>query len=146
MIGKGSEKKQIAAVDGLFEWPATEPRFIASRCKTCGTVSFPKSPVCRNPNCKNKADVEEIFLTRQGRLKTFTLVCYPPPPPFVSPEPFVPFAIGEVGFPEGVAIIGQMTGCKYEDLRVGMEVEMVVEKFFEDDDGNEVVGWKFRPV
>ena len=146
MIDESSEKKQIVAVEGVFEWPAAEPRFIASRCKTCGTVSFPKSSVCRNPKCKNKTDVEEILLTRRGKLMTFTLVCYPPPPPYVSPQPFVPFAIGEVQFPEGIAIIGQMTGCEYEDLKIGMEVEMVAGKLFEDDDGNEVVGWKFRPV
>ena len=146
MTIQSREKKQIPAVGGVFTWPSTEPRFIASRCKQCGTVSFPKSPVCRNPKCKNKADVEETLLTRQGKLLSYTLVCYPPPPPFVAPKPFVPFPIGEVEFPEGIAILGQMIGGKYEDLKIGMEVEMVVDKLFDDDRGNEVVGWKFRPL
>ena len=64
----------------------------------------------------------------------------------MAPKPFVPFPIGEVEFPEGIAIIGQMVGRKYEDLKIGMEVEMVVDKLFEDDHGNEVVGWKFLPI
>jgi uncharacterized OB-fold protein len=64
----------------------------------------------------------------------------------VAPQPFVPFPIAEVQFPEGIAIIGQMTGCKYENLKIGMEVEMVVDKLFQDEQGNEVVGWKFRPI
>jgi len=38
-----------------------------------------------------------------------------------------------------------MTGCKYEDLREGMEVEMVVQKLYEDD-GKEIMGWRFRPL
>lgn len=140
------DKKRIPIVQGVFTWPSDEPRFIASRCKKCGTVSFPKSPVCRNPKCKNKTDVEETLLTRRGKLLSYTLVCYPPPPPFVSPQPFVPFPIGEVQFPEGIAIMGQMTGCQYENLEIGMDVEMVVDKLFQDDQGDEVVGWKFRPI
>jgi uncharacterized OB-fold protein len=141
-----TESKQIPGVDGLFVGPAHEAHFIVSRCKKCGTVSFPKSPVCRNPKCEKKADVMEDLLSRRGTLISYTLVCYPPLPPFVAPEPFVPFPIGEVAFPEGIAIIGQMTQCTYEDLKMGMEVEVVLDKLFVDGEGNEVVGWKFRPV
>ncbi len=146
MKDQSREKKQIPVVEGVFTWPSAEPRFIASRCKKCGTVSFPKSPVCRNPQCADKAEVEETLLNRRGKLLSYTLICYPPPPPFVAPQPFVPFPIGEAQFPEGVAIIGQMTGCKYENLKIGMEVEMMVDKLFEDEQGREVVGWKFRPL
>jgi uncharacterized OB-fold protein len=42
--------------------------------------------------------------------------------------------------------MGQLVGKKYEDLKIGMEVEMVVDKLFEDEQGNEVMGWKFRPL
>ena len=146
MSSQNLEKKQIPAVEGVFTWPSEEPRFVGSKCKTCGTVSFPRSSVCRNPMCKNKAEVEETLLSRRGKLLSYTLVCYQPPPPFIAPQPFVPFPIGEAQFPEGVAIIGQMTGCKYEDLKIGMEIETVVEKLFVDDQGNEVMGWKFRPI
>ena len=146
MDEKKVKNKQVTAVDGLFEWLANEPRLIGSRCKTCGTVSFPKSPVCGNPECKSKSNVEKVFLSRRGKLISFTKVCYPPLPPYIAPVPFVPFAVGEVGFSEGVAILGQMTGCKYEDLKIGMEVETVIDKLYEEKDGTEVIGWKFRPV
>lgn len=146
MKAEGSEKKQIPVVEGLFTWPSNDPHLIGTQCKTCGTVSFPKSPVCRNARCKNKADVEEILLNRRGTLMSYTLVCYPPPPPFVAPDPFTPFAIGEVRFPEGIAIIGQMSGYKYEELKIGMEVEMLIDKLFDDEKGNEVMTWKFRPL
>jgi uncharacterized OB-fold protein len=146
MSSQNLAKKQIPAVEGVFTWPSAEPRFIASKCKKCGTVSFPKSSVCRNPQCTNKVDVGETLLNRRGKLLSYTLICYPPPPPFVAPQPFVPFPIGEIAFPEGIAIMGQLVGKKYEDLKIGMEVEMVVDKLFEDEQGNEVVGWKFRPL
>jgi uncharacterized protein len=146
MSGQNLEKKQIPAVEGVFTWPSQEPCFVGSKCKACGTVSFPKSSVCRNPLCTSKADVEETLLSRRGKLLSYTLICYQPPPPFVAPKPFVPFPIGEAQFPEGVAIIGQMTGCKYEDLKIGMEIETVVEKLFVDERGNEIMGWKFRLV
>jgi uncharacterized OB-fold protein len=141
-----SNKEQIPIVKDAFTWPSAEPRFIGTRCKTCGTVSFPKNPVCRNADCTKKREVEEVLLSRRGKLMSFTLVCYPPPPPYVAPEPFVPFIVGEVGMPEGIAILGQLTGRRYEDLKIGMEAEMIVEKLFDDERGNEVVGWKFRMV
>jgi len=146
MKSEHSEKKKIPALEGLFTWPSDEPHLIASRCKACGTVSFPKFAVCRNPHCKNKADVEEALLDRRGTLMSYTLMCYPPPPPYVAPDPFIPYPIGEVRFAEGIAIIGQMTGCKYEDLKIGMDVETVAEKIFDDEKGNEVITWKFRPI
>jgi len=141
-----AEVRKIPIVDGVFTWPSDDPKLIASRCKICNTVIFPKSPVCRNPNCKDKMNVEEILLSRRGKLLTFTLVYYPPPPPYVVPDPFVPYAIGEVAFQEGIAVLGQMTEYKYEDLKIGMEVEMVLDKIFDNADGNEVITWKFRPV
>jgi uncharacterized OB-fold protein len=141
-----SEKKQIPIVNDLFTWPSSEPQFMGSRCKACGTVSFPKNPVCGNANCENKRDVEEVLLSRRGKLLSYTLVCYQPPPPYVGPKPFVPFPLGEVALPEGVAVMGQLTGCKYEDLKIGMETEMIIDKLYEDEAGNEIVGWKFRTV
>jgi uncharacterized protein len=146
MSSQNLGKKQIPAVEGAFTWPSAEPRFKASRCKECGTVSFPKSSVCRNPKCKKKAEVEDTLLNRRGKLLSFTLVCYPPQFPFMSTQPFVPFPIGEAAFPEGIAIMGQLVGKKYEDLKIGMDVEMIVDKLFEDEQGNEVVGWKFRLI
>lgn len=140
-----AEKKQIPIVEGYFTWPSGEPHLIGSRCKSCGHYFFPKSFMCRNPNCKER-EVEDALFSRTGKLASFTVVHYPPPPPFVPADPFVPFAVGEVEFPEGVQIVGMMTGCNPEELKLGIEVETVVEKYHEDKNGNEVVGWKFRPV
>ena len=138
-------KRQIPAVEGLFTMPPDEPRLIVTKCKSCGSYAFPKRPLCPNTVCMEE-EVEEVLLNRRGVLISYVTHHYAPPPPYVAPEPFVPYGIVEVKFPEGLEVIGQLTGCDIKDLRMGMEMELVVDKLFEDDEGNEVMGWKFRPV
>jgi uncharacterized OB-fold protein len=48
--------------------------------------------------------------------------------------------------PEGIEAIGQLTGVSVEEVKTGIDVELVVEKLYEDKDGNEAMTWKFRPV
>jgi uncharacterized OB-fold protein len=42
--------------------------------------------------------------------------------------------------------MGQLTGCREEDIKIGMGMELVIEKLFEDEEGREVMTWKFRPA
>lgn len=137
--------KQIPIIEGLFTWPTDDPRLIGGRCSTCGTAFFPKSYQVHNPDCK-EAQVEEILFGKTGILKSYTTQNYLPPKPFKGPEPFVPYSIGMVEFPEGVQIYGIMTGCEFDDLKTGMEVELVIEKLHEDELGNDMMTWKFRLI
>ena len=138
-------KNQIPLLEGLFTWPSDDARLIGGRCKECGTTFFPKSYQVHSPDCK-EAQVEEILFAKTGILRTYTTQNYQPPPPFQGPDPFVPYSIGMVEFPEGVQIYGIMTGCEFDDLKSGMEVELVIEKLCEDELGNDMMTWKFRPV
>ena len=139
-------KNQLPVAKGLFTWPSDDPRFIATRCKSCGDVFFPAGEFCANPNCTG-TEVEEILLSKRGKLYSCSIQYYQPPKPFVAPDPFVPFAVGIVEFPEGIRILGQLIDCDPEkDLKIGMDIEMLVEKLDEDAQGNEFVAWKFRPV
>lgn len=140
-----AEKKQVPAVEGLFTWPADEPCLIGSKCKSCGTYFFPKFATFHKPGCE-QGPVEEVLLSRRGKLVSYTVQYYPPPAPFVSPDPFVPFAVGLVALPEGIEVPGILTGIAIEDLRTNIEVELVVEKLYEDEEGNEAMTWKFRPA
>jgi len=92
--------------------------------------------------------VEDILLSKRGKLWSWSTQYYKPPPPFIPPDPYVPFAVGLVEFPEGIKVLGIMTGCSHPDkeLKVDMEVEVVAGRLFVDEDDNEVIGWKFRPV
>jgi len=140
-----AEKKQYAEVEGLFTWPANEPHLIGGLCKGCNTCFFPKFSEFHKPGC-SQGPVEEVLLSRRGKLASYTIQCFPVPWPFPNPEPFVPFSIGIVALPEGIEVIGQLTGVSVEDVRTGIDVELVVEKLYEDKDGNEAMTWKFRPV
>ncbi len=136
-------KKKVPLIEGLFTWPSEEPRIIASRCKKCGTVAFPKLPFCNNPDCeKVRENVEQIELGKQAKLWTYTYQIYSPPPPFKK-EPFEPFAIGMVDFPEGLRMIGMLTSM--ENLKIGMEVEATVGKLYEDEE-NEYITYMFKPI
>ena len=137
-------KKQIPVQEGLFTWPSDQPALIGSRCKSCNDYFFPKVKACQNPDCPEK-EVEEVLFSQKGRLWSYCVQYYPPPPPYRGP---VPFIIGLLELPkEGLKVMGQLTnGCREEDVKIGMELELVVEKLFEDEGGNEVVTWKFKPV
>ena len=140
-----SNKKQHPAVEGLFTGVGKESNLIGGKCDSCGTYSFPMSSNVHSPDCKQRS-TKEVLLSRKGKLDSYTIQYYPPPPPFVSPDPFVPFAIGLVELPEGISVLGLLTDCKLEELRTGIEVELIVEMLHEDAEGSEVLGWKFRPV
>ena len=138
-----SVKKKIPIIEGLFTWPSEEPRLIVSRCKKCGTVSFPKAPFCQNPDCeKVRENVEQIELSKRGKIYSYTFQRYQPPLPFRY-EPFEPYALGMVDFPEGIRIWGIIT--KMENLRMGMEVETTVGKLYEDEE-NEYITWMWKVV
>jgi enoyl-CoA hydratase len=134
------EKKQVPVEAGLFTWPSSEPRLIGSRCRSCGTYSFPKSYSCPNPDCDVK-DVEEVQLSGRGKLASYTIQRYNPP--LFKMEPFRPFAIGLVELPEGINVLGILTTT--DNLKIGMALEMVVEGLYTEGE-NEVVTWKFKPI
>ena len=133
------------AVEGAFAETAEGPRLLGARCVSCRTVYFPKAPVCRNPRCREKK-VEEYSLSARGILWSYTVQYYKPPPPARFDEPFVPYGVGLVDLPEGIRILSMMSAERPEDLRVGMPVELVLEALHHNDDGDEVITWKFRPL
>ncbi len=83
--------------------------------------------------------LETVRFSRAATLYTFSVVRQS------TPEFEVPYALGYVDLPEGVRIMTQLTGRDPEDYELGMEMELVVEPFGEDEDGTELVGFRFRP-
>ncbi len=136
---------QRPIAEGLFTWPAEQPQLIASRCLDCGEVTFPRQSSC--PACTADA-TEEILLSRRGKLWTWTVQRFPPPaPPFVGDrESFVPFGVGYVELPEGIRVEGRLTENDPGALEIGMDMELVIEKFAEDEEGHELMTFAFQPV
>jgi uncharacterized OB-fold protein len=140
-------KKQVPAVEGWFTMDSKEPHLLGTRCKSCGTYFFPKeSFFCKNPNCAG-TEFDEVPLSRVGKLWSFTNNCYAAPAPFIAPDPFVPYAIAAVELAEErMVVLGQMVaGTEVSDLKAGMDVELVLEKLYEDDASQYMV-WKWKPL
>lgn len=141
-------KTRAPAVDGWFAIDAAQPHLIGSQCTACSTVFFPPgTPYCRNPGCAG-SEMEPVPLSTRGRIWSYTNAGYPPPAPFVvTTEPFEPFCIAAVELDaEQLVVLGQVVGgVEVGDLRIGQEVELVLDTLFADNDTEHVV-WKWRPL
>src|SRR3954454_10241646 len=130
------------AIEGWFT-TGPDPALLGSRCTTCGTVFFPKKAgFCANPACAGE-EFAETALSRRGTIWSYTDAQYQPPPPYVpTTDPFEPFALAAVELPEGLVVLGQVAeGYGVADLRVGGEVELVVETLHDD-----LSIWRWKPV
>lgn len=141
-----SSKPVQPAIEGWFTLSDT-PQLIGSQCCGCGTYFFPKQDhYCKNPDC-DSTDFQEALLSPRGRIWSYTNACYKPPAPFVAEDPFEPYAIAAVELEkERMTVLGQVVkGVGVEDLKVGMEMELVLETLHETDEDTKVT-WKWRPV
>ena len=128
---------------GLFHIPESQddrPYLFGSRCRVCGYTCFPRKVIC--VRCRLDTTMEGIKVGPYGTLESFAImrVGLPDFPP--------PYIMGYVRMKEGVVIFGLMTGCEVRDdaLEIGEEMEMVIEKIKEDEKGNNLIGWKFKPI
>lgn len=134
-------KRVVPIVDGLFTWPSDHPRLIGSRCPVCGSVQFPKSSVCNNPDCDHSRPTEEALLSEEGTLYSYDIHAYDLREPFEYHKG--PYALGAVEFPEGLTIVAKLTTT--DNLRIGMKLRLKVDKLYED--GNNVyLAYFFEPV
>lgn len=139
--------KKSAAIQGWYSLDANTPHLIGTQCQSCKTYYFPKqSNFCRNPDCQSE-NFEEVPLSRAGKIWSYTNAGYKPPEPFVAPDNFVPFTIAAVELDrEKMIILGQMiTGIEPADIKVGDEVELVLDTLYSDDEGEKLI-WKWQPV
>ena len=140
-------KTQVAAQPGWYTLDPDAPSLLGSRCKACATVAFPKEQAfCRNPACPG-TEFEEVELSRQGRIWSYTDARYTPPKPYVAADPYVPFCIAAVELAEEkMVVLGQVvTGIDAADLAIGDEVELVLDTLYEDEE-HEYLIWKWRPL
>ena len=138
-----AEKKKVPLKEGLFHEsasPGDPPYLIGTKCVACGYVAFPRAVVC--PSCMKENSMQEVPLSRRAKLDTFTVLRQ-------APSGFTaPYVVGTVTLPEGVKIFTIITGVEPRDdaLKIGQEMELVIEKVREDEKGNEIIAWKFVPA
>jgi len=143
---KTGEEKVIPVKEGIFATPLLpleEVRLAGSKCRSCGAVMLGKCIGCKNCSSRN---LEDITFSRKGKVYTFSIARYAPLHPFKAADPYVPFPVAWVELPEGVRILTALTDCDVEKVYIGMEVELVVDKLYEDEEGRDVVAYKFKPA
>jgi len=127
--------------DRLFAEPAAEgepPALLGSRCELCGEVVFPEMADC--PNCLTFASMRPFRLRGEGVITDFILARR-------GPTGFaVPYLQAYVRLVDGPTVYTMLEGFPPEEdaVTLGQEVEMTITPV-RHDDGEPVVGWKFRP-
>lgn len=137
---------QRPIAEGLFTWPAAKPALLGSRCNDCGVVSFPAAQSCMA--CSGQ-DVSVEELPRRGTLWTWTVQRFMPKAPYNSGETeqtFQPYGVGYVELPGGVRVEGRLTENDPAKLQIGMAMDVVFEPYRREANGDEVIGFFFRPA
>lgn len=130
-------------MDGWFTTPADgdaeKPHLIGAKCVKCATYVFPpRATGCPNPRCDSD-ELAPTPLSRRGTVWSYTEnTNYPPPKPFVAPEPYEPYALAAVELAdEGIVVLGQVAkGVLARDLKVGMEMELEIGTLYTDTDAD----------
>jgi len=104
------------------------------RCQDCGHLRLP-SPICQQCLSMNS---EWVRVSGRGKVYTWTTIYQRYHPAFAEE---LPYNVTMVALEEGPRLLANIVDCKNEDLRIGMEVEVVFEDVTE-----EITLPKFRPV
>lgn len=137
---------QLPIAEGLFTWPSDNPALLGSRCQNCGIADF---PVKQNCMACGSEDVSVEELPRRGKLWTWTIQGFMPKKPYKSgetPETFRPYGVGYIELPGAICVESRLLENQPEQLKIGMEMELVVDTFRKDENGNEVVSFAFKAV
>ncbi|WP_295140261.1 OB-fold domain-containing protein [uncultured Reyranella sp.] len=115
---------------------------VGGKCRVCGTVQFPRSQVCVNPNC-HAMDSQDPYAMAglECSVMSFTAdsLTYSPDPPAYY---------GMITFPEGGRFMADFTDSDKDQVKVGAKMRMT----FRIRDNDQMRGgfkryfWKATPV
>lgn len=139
--GMRAEVDKATALSSLYRKRDMLTGLIGGRCEECGTVQFPKSNICVNPNCNAlHSQVDHPFAEMRGRVNSFTadLLTYCPDPPA---------QYGMVQFAEGGRMMMDFTDADPGSVEVGMPMRMVFRiKEYDPARGFTKYFWKAAPA
>jgi uncharacterized OB-fold protein len=128
---------------GLFEYPVPEgakPALLGCRCTKCGRIFFPKRDIC--PDCFEDGKMETKKLDSKAVIYSSTIVRVPSP---AGIKP--PYAYGYVDIPaDKIRFHTMFEGADLAVLAPGTKVELVIGPFAVNRQGQNVIGYKFKPV
>ena len=138
-----ADKKFVLLQAGMHDMPKTvhdKPRLYAQKCSNCGEA-FSSINRVYCANCGKEA-LERLLLSTSGTIYTYTVVHQPLRGSLMTP----PYVIAQIRMPEGVTVQTIMTGIEPDQVKIGMAVEICLKQVEENDDGEAVVNYFFRPV
>ena len=132
----------------LFKVPSSpdeKPYLIGGKCKRCGRYFFPRKTVCSS--CLEEGTMQDVPLSRRGKIHESCCS-------FVAPVGYkAPHIAAWIDLPEKIRIFAILEGVDVSLLRPedaplnpGTEVELVIGKIREDERGEDVIAYKFKPV
>jgi 3-hydroxy-3-methylglutaryl CoA synthase len=117
--GMRAEADKLTPLSSLWRNRDMLTGFLGGRCGTCGTLQFPRSAICVNPNC-NAVHTQEPhpFAEMTGRINSYTAdrLTY-------SPDP--PACYGMIQFDAGGRVMIDFTDVDAESLAVGQPMRMM---------------------
>ncbi len=139
--GPRSELDKQTALSALFRNRKTILGFVGGKCRQCGTVQFPKSNVCVNPNCGATRSQDDYPLAdAQAKIQSWTAdnLTY-------SPDP--PQHFGMIVFEDGGRLMADITDVGKGEIDVGMPVRMMFRvKDYDERRGFRRYFWKAVPA
>ena len=115
--------------------------FIGGQCRTCGTLQFPKSNVCVNPNCNAfHTQDDHPFADTPAKVQSYTAdrLTYSPDPPHYY---------GMVVFDQGGRVMIDFTDCDAQSVDVAAPMRMMFRiKEYDPSRGFTRYFWKAAPA
>jgi 3-hydroxy-3-methylglutaryl CoA synthase len=139
--GLRSENDKQTAVSALYRKRDMLTGLIGGKCRKCGTVQFPKSRVCVNPNCgtMNSQD-DHPFADTPAKVNSFTC-------DYLTFSHDPPAQYGMVQFAEGGRFMADFTDVDIGKVEVGQPMRMVFRiKELDDQRGFTRYFWKAAPA
>ncbi len=140
------QSQQIPIKEGFWtspDEPGEKPRLVGSRCESCGELFFPRQAKQWCTHCQQKT-LKNVELSRKGKIASFTVVMQQPGGGFYKGP--VPYAYGCVDLPEGLQLETLFATDDFDKLKLGCEVELIIDMLYRDEDGNNIVTFKFEPI
>lgn len=139
--GKRAERDVRTAQSAYYRERDQVSGFVGGRCTACGTIQFPRTRACVNPQCRKfETQAPHPFADLTGTVKSFTedWQAYSPAPPLIY---------GNVTFEGGANIFMQFSDTASGEVAVGDPVGMHFRiKDIDRNRGFQRYFWKAVPV
>jgi uncharacterized protein len=119
--------------DTAFFWEGTAAGELRIQgCAACGALRHPPGPMC--PSCGAAQTGSYVVADGTGEVYSYVVHHHPP-----VPGKRTPFVVALVDLPEGVRVMGELTGITPDEVRVGLPVRSA---FINVDETLTLPGWR----